>query len=139
MPDVILAAGTGTWRRAATALLALLACAAIAQAASAAPHTLVKRDMRTVALRPGRTTTVTVPYPDALEFGGARYSGTVKILLPPPGARGRRPTLRLIKLLSDGPAEGESLFRVRIRNDNPPGTLPARAVIVALTRLPASG
>ncbi len=135
---MVRAVGTGTRHRAAAALLALLACAAIAAAASAAPSALVKRDMRTVALRPGRTATVNLPYPDALEFGGARYSGTVKILLPPPSARGRRPTLHLIKLLSDGPAEGGSLFRVRIRNDNPPGTLPARAVIAALTRLPAS-
>lgn len=117
----------------------MLACAALALATPAvgASTPLAKRQVRTVLLRPGRVTTASVPYPDALEFGGARYSASVKLLPPPAGEPGRRPNMRLIKILARGPVEGGSLYRVRIRNANAPGTLPARAVLTATTRVPA--
>ena len=135
--QVIGALRSGTDHAGAAGLLALLAGVAITGAAWATPGAVVKRDVRTVALRAGRVTTVEVPYPDALEFAGARYSGSVKLLPAATDATGRRPDLQLVSVLSRGPAEGGSLFRVRIRNANPPGTLPARAVLMAITRVPA--
>jgi hypothetical protein len=124
-------------RHAVAGLIGPLIAVAIAQGASATPRALVKRDVRTVSLRAGHVTTINVPYPDALEFAGARYSGSVRLLPPPAGETGRRPSLQLITILYRGPAEGGSLFRVRMRNVNPPGTLPARAVLTAITRVPA--
>jgi hypothetical protein len=110
------------------------AAASLRSAAESAP--VVKRHEETVSLPPAAVTTVDVVYPDALEFGGATYSGKVKILGPNPEVGGRRPRLSLIDVLSKGSAEGDSVYRVRIRNANPRGTLSARAEITAITREP---
>lgn len=117
-------------------VLGVLACASTAALASSTP--LVKRASRTISLRAGQTRTVLVPYPDALEFGGARYSGRVKVLSVAAPGHGRQPSLLLVKVLSKASSEGGSLLRVRIRNANAPGTLPVRALITAITRIPAS-
>ena len=130
-----------TRSRIRTAAVAALATSLLAGASGAALGSIapaVKSATRTVRVPAGQVRTIEIPYPDALKFGGARYSDRVTILSPPPSKHGKRPNLRLVKLLSDGPIEGGSLLRVRIRNDNPPGTLPARAVVVALTRLSAA-
>jgi hypothetical protein len=141
------------WRRvSATAVLGLglafcagwLATGAIAVGASPAmavgtSRAVVKRHTQTISVLPARTTTVNVAYPDALEFGGATYSGEVRLIGPNPAVGGRRPKLSLIKVLSRQSAEGGSVLRVRIRNANPLGTLAARAVVSAITRLPVAG
>jgi hypothetical protein len=108
-----------------------------AAAASAGASVVVKRHEETVSVLPARTSTFEVSYPDALEFGDAVYSGTVRLLGPNPDVGGRRPKLSLVRVLSSGSAEGDSVLRVRIRNANPLGTLAVRAEIVAVTREPA--
>jgi hypothetical protein len=119
-----------------TAATAIALAGAIGVGAQAG-ETVIKRDSRTVVLFPGRLTTVNVAYPDALEFGGATYSGTVKIISSDPKVGGPRPRLSLVKVLSKGSAEGGSVLRVRIRNGNPRETLAARAIVTAITQLPA--
>jgi hypothetical protein len=133
-------------RRRSSVVLATLAavgagCGAVAvQAASAASAAwTVKRHERTISVPPARTTTVDVAYPDALEFAGAVYSGSVRIVGPAGRAIGTRPRLGLVEVVDEGSAEGGSVLRVRIRNRNPLGTLAARAEITALTREPAVG
>ncbi|MHB8658532.1 MAG: hypothetical protein ACYC91_11350 [Solirubrobacteraceae bacterium] len=100
---------------------------------------VVKRHEVTVSVLPARITTVNVVYPDALKFGGARYSSKVRILGPNPKVGGDRPRLGLIEVLSKRSAEGGSVLRVRISNRNRLGTLSARAEITAITREPRKG
>jgi len=126
--------GRRSW---AALTLSMAACAAAPAATPAASApAAVKRISETVELYSGRTTTVNVPYPDALEYAGARYAGRVRIIGAPPQVGGPRPRLGLIRVLSSGPALGGSELRVRIRNSNPGGTLAARAVVTAITYLP---
>lgn len=57
----------------AVAVIALLAATAAALAAGS----ITKHNSRIAELAPGATRTLTAPYPDALEYGNARYYGTV--------------------------------------------------------------
>lgn len=98
---------------------------------------LVLTATQTRQLPAGRTETVSVAYPDALEYGGARYSGRV-LVLPPRSKRGRRPKRGLVQVLSGSPALGGSEFRARVRNGNAPGTQPVRIEVIAQTTLPGS-
>ena len=119
-----------------TAVLGGALTVAVGAGAQAAGGT-VRRHSETVELYDARTITVNVPYPAALEFAGATYSGAVRIIGAPAAVGGRRPRAALVRVLSDGSAEGGSVFRVRIRNSNPTGTLADRAVITAITVIPA--
>jgi len=116
--------------------VSLAAAAATTATLAFAAGSVLRRHAETVSVLPARTTTVDVVYPDALEFAGAVYSGTVRIVGPNPALGGPRPRLRLITVLSSASAEGGSVLRVRIRNTNPLGTLAARAEITAITREP---
>jgi hypothetical protein len=129
--------GQGLLSRCCVVLALGAAGGAGSRAAAAGAPVVVKRHEETVSVLPARTSTFEVSYPDALEFAGAVYSGAVKIIGPNPAVGGRRPKLSLVRVLSSGSAEGDSVLRVRIRNANPPGTLAARAEIVAVTREPA--
>jgi hypothetical protein len=87
---------------------------------------------QTFTLRPGSTRSFSVSYPEALEFGGARYSGSVQILLPH-RSTAHVPRARLVRVLSRGSSEGGSLFTVRVRNANVAGTAPVRIRVTATT------
>jgi hypothetical protein len=91
---------------------------------------------RTFALAGGSTRSLEVPYPDALEFGGSKYTGTVRILPPGAGARGGRPSLAKVAILRRGSILGGSDYRATVHNQNPPGTAPVRVQITATTQLP---
>jgi hypothetical protein len=119
-------------RCAATALVTAVALLG-AGTALAAQHAVIKHATGFVSIPPHQARTLSVPYPDALEYGNARYSGRWIVLPPLPGARGRRPSIADVKALSAGEAEGGSLFRVRVRNDNPAGTAPVRLEVIATT------
>jgi hypothetical protein len=116
---------------------ALVAAVALVGAGAAfAAKSVVKDDTGFVSVPAQQTRTLSVPYPDALEYGNARYSGRWLVRLPPAGTRGREPKVSAVKALSAGEAEGGSLFRVRVRNDNPLGTAPVRLEVIATTLEP---
>jgi hypothetical protein len=110
------------------ALLTLLGAAT-----ALASSSITKHASATVVLAAGRTRTVTVPYPDALEYANARYSGTSHVLGPPPGSHGSAPNRSDVEILSAASALGGSEYRVRVRNSNPAGTAPVRVTVVATT------
>jgi hypothetical protein len=116
----------------AGALVATIALAG-AGAALAAAHSVIKNQIGFANVPAQQTRTLSVPYPDALEYGNARYSGRWMVLLPLPGAKGREPSIAKVKTLSAGEAEGGSLFRVRVRNGNAVGTAPVRLEVIATT------
>ncbi len=123
-------------RRARTTAInaaAALALAATLAAAALASGSLTKNRIDIVAIAAGHTRTLNVPYPDALEYGNARYSGRVVVLAPAAGARGGRPDLAKVRILSAQPALGGSLYRVRARNANAAGTAAPRLEVIATT------
>lgn len=91
---------------------------------------------RTFRLKAGGVRTFRVAYPDALKYGGSKYSGRVRILMPAAGAPGSRPSLQKVQVLSRGACLGGSDFCARVRNSNPSGTAAVRVRIVATTELP---
>jgi hypothetical protein len=121
-------------RRGRGVAVALVAAVVLAGSGTAlAARSVIKTQAGFVNVPAQRTRTLSVPYPDALEYGNARYSGRWMVLRPLPAAKGRKPSIGDVKALSAGEAEGGSLFRVRVRNDNPPGTAPLRLEVIATT------
>jgi hypothetical protein len=113
--------------------LVLVGCLVMALTAVASASTDVRKSAaRTFTLRPGATGSFSVAYPDALEFSGARYSGSVTIIVPR-GASASAPRARNVHILSRGPSQGGSLFTVRVRNGNPAGTTSVRVRVTATT------
>ena len=111
---------------------------AVAPLAGAAPKPTVKHTTKTFSLAAGKTRTFNVPYPDALKFSNAKYSGKVEILAPATVKSGqKKPDLKKVKVLSMGSATGGSVFRARVRNGNAAGTAPVRVQITATTTRPA--
>jgi hypothetical protein len=106
-------------RSAAALTTAALALAGASGALAAKP--IVKHHSRAVTIAAGATRTVSVPYPDALEYANATYSGSVRV------TAGRRSQL---EILSRGSALGGSLYRVRARNT---GSATLRIEVVATT------
>jgi hypothetical protein len=104
--------------------------------AAAAGRSVVKSNTGFVSVPAQQTRTLSVPYPDALEYGNARYSGRWVVRLPLSGAKGRKPRIAAVKTLSAGSAEGGSLFRVRVHNGNAAGTAPVRLEVIATTLEP---
>ena len=116
-------------RRAPT--ITLLA-ALVATAVAAAATSITKNMIATVNIPAGATRTLSVPYPDALEYGNARYSGRYA-LAPKPLASGSRPDLAKVRILEAQSVEGGSLYRVRAHNGNRRGSAAVRLTIVATT------
>jgi len=121
------------------AVLAGLAASAALVASAYGAATVSKRATRTATVAAGRTKTIYVPYPDALKYGGATYSGSVAILPPAAGAHGSAPSLAKVTISSRGEALGGSEYRVVVRNANASGTAPVRVRVTATTREPAKG
>ena len=114
--------------------VALVAALALGGAAAAlAARSVAKSNTGFVSVPAQQIRSLSVPYPDALEYGNARYSGRWIVRLPPAGTDGREPKVSAVKALSAGEAEGGSLFRVRVRNENPAGTAPVRLEVIATT------
>jgi hypothetical protein len=116
-------------RTALTLACTSAASAALAAGAGAAIH---KSTTQLFTVRPQTTRTLTVFYPDALEFAGARYSGSVRVIVS--AATGlRTPRASLVRILHRGSGEGGSVFTVRVRNSNPSGTASVRIRVTATT------
>jgi len=114
-------------------LAALSAALVLATGAALAAGEVVKHARRVVSLAAGATRTVTVPYPDALEYGNARYSGHVGVRAPAGTSAGRAPTTAKVAILAAGSVLGGSEYRARVHNGNAGGTAPVRVTVTATT------
>ncbi|HEX2703783.1 MAG TPA: hypothetical protein VHM72_10175 [Solirubrobacteraceae bacterium] len=105
--------------------------ASLAAASSFAAQTVTKHFYGSKKLAAGQTRTVTVSYPDALEYGNAIYSGNVRIVAI--AGSGGAPDLAKVRILSRGSVLGGSSYQVRARNANARGTAPVRVEVTATT------
>jgi hypothetical protein len=112
----------------AVAVIALLAATAAALAAGS----ITKHNSRIAELAPGATRTLTAPYPDALEYGNARYYGTVGTGVAP-GAHGSKPNLKRVKILEEHSVLGGSAFQVRAHNGSAAGMATVQFQVIATT------
>ena len=119
-------------RTSVTTLALALALTAAAATAGLAASSVTKNGFATATLAPGATRTVNVPYPDALEYGNARYLGRHS-LERKPGARGSTPALAKVRILEAQSTEGGSLYTVRAHNANAAGTAPVLLTVTATT------
>jgi hypothetical protein len=119
-------AGMRTRILVAGALIALLASVSAAAAGSMTKHFYGSKKIAA-----GQTRTVTVSYPDALEYGNAVYSGSVRVVAVAGG--GRAPDLAKVRILSRGSVLGGSGYQVRVRNTSAHGTAPVRLEVTATT------
>jgi hypothetical protein len=105
-----------------------LALAAVAFAAGA----LTKINSGSLIVPAGQTRTMTVPYPDALEYGNARYSGSWRLLLSRSHG-GRAASIAKVTVLRTGSVQGGSAYAVRVHNANASGTTAVRLEVTATT------
>jgi hypothetical protein len=101
-------------RAAVTAALAALAL--LATGAALAATSIAKNEIAIMTVPAGATRAVDVPYPDALEYGNARYHGSVRLAVKRPLPTGRRPDLKKVRILEAASIEGGSEYRVRAYN-----------------------
>jgi hypothetical protein len=120
-------------RRPACTAALVAAVVLVGAGAAFAAHSVIKTQVGFVSVPAQQTRTLSVPYPDALEYGNARYSGRWVVRLPLPRTKGRKPRIAAVKTLSAGSVEGGSLFHVRVRNGNAAGTAPVRLEVIATT------
>jgi hypothetical protein len=125
-------ARTGRYRGGLVAATAVLA-ALVPTAGALAAGSIVKHQVGSISVAPGQTRTLTVPYPDALEYGNARYYGHATIKRGPARGSARPASIRAVKILATGSVEGGSEFQVRVRNANPAGTGAVELVVTATT------
>jgi hypothetical protein len=113
---------------------AAIAVVLLAAAMALAAGSVTKSKTGSVTIRAGQTRTLTVPYPDALKYGNARYSGSWRLALLAPGASsGHAPNIAKVTILSTGPVEGGSAYAVRAHNANAAGSAPVRLEVSATT------
>jgi hypothetical protein len=115
------------------ALAALALLVVVAAAVALAAGSITKHRVGSISIPPGQTRTLTVPYPDALEYGNARYSGHATIKLGAAPRSTRPASLRKVKILEAGEVEGGSAYQVRARNNNPSGSGAVDLVVTATT------
>jgi hypothetical protein len=114
------------------AVLAAFAAILIGAAVAPAARSITKHQFAILVVPAGATRAVDVPYPDALEYGNARYQGSVRLAVKPIAA-GRRPDLARVRILEAQSVEGGSAYRVRAHNGNAPGSAPVRVTATATT------
>jgi hypothetical protein len=105
----------------------------IAATSALAARSITKHQTGSISVPAGQTQTVTVPYPDALKYGNARYSGHAAIELRPVGGSGRPASVKKVKILKAASVEGGSAFQVRAYNGNLAGTSAVRLQVTATT------
>jgi len=108
------------------AVLALGCCGGVALAAGST----VRHAARSVSIRAGATRTVRVPFPDALKYGNALYSGAVTFSW---SGGGPSPDLAEVRILEAQSVEGGSLYEVKVRNGNAAGSVAVRVTVTATT------
>jgi hypothetical protein len=115
------------------AIGAIAAVAAIAAGAALAAGSIVKRYAGSTTIPAGQTRTLTVPYPDALKYANARYSGRVTVIAPKGGVKGRPPKLAKVRILEAESVLGGSEYQARAHNGNAAGTAAIRLTVTATT------
>ena len=105
----------------------------IAATSALAARSITKHQIGSISVPAGHTRTLTVPYPDALEYGNARYSGHATIELRPVEGAGQPASVKKVKILKAGSVEGGSAFQVRVYNGNHPGTSAVHLQVTATT------
>jgi hypothetical protein len=118
------------------AVAAAGAAAALAAPAALAGSYLAKHDSASIAIPAGQTRTLTVPYPEALEYAGALYSARVVVLAPAPGAKGAKPALAKVRILAAHSVLGGSEYQARARNGNRAATAAVRLRVTTTTMEP---
>jgi hypothetical protein len=125
---------TGARYRRYLALTAAAAGAlALTSASALAGGDVTKHESGSITIAAGATRTLTVPYPDALKYAGARYTGSAVVLGPPKGAKGSRPSLELVKIREAQSVLGGSEYQARAHNANPAGTAAVRLRVSTTT------
>jgi hypothetical protein len=105
----------------------------IAATSALAERSITKHQIGSISVPAGQTRTLTVPYPDALKYGNASYSGHTTIELRPVGASGRSASVKKVKILNAASVEGGSAFQARVYNGNLAGTSAVRLRVTATT------
>lgn len=89
-----------------------------------------------IAVPAGQTRTLDVPFPDALEYAGATYSGKAAVLAPARGAKGSAPKLGKVRILEAGSVLGGSEYQAGAHNGNAAGTAAVTLSVSTTTREP---
>jgi Flp pilus assembly protein CpaB len=105
----------------------------IAATSALAARSITKNQIGSISVPAGQTRTLTVPYPDALKYGNARYSGHATIALRSVASPGRPASVKKVKILNTGSVEGGSAFQVRVYNGNHAGTSAVHVQVTATT------
>jgi hypothetical protein len=104
--------------------LSLFTVIALFVLAGTALAAVTKSKSKSVTITAGTTKTVVVPYPDALKFGNAKYSCTVKVVTG------------TAKVVSKGSAQGGSVCQAKIKAT---GNGNAKVTVTAKTVEPSQG
>lgn len=118
-------------RRAGVAVVG--AGALLVASAAIAASTVTKHSTGFFKVPAGQTRMLSVPYPDALEYGNATYSGRDVVRAVKFGPTLRAPDLTKVKILYAASVEGGSSFQVRAHNANGAGTAAVRIEVIATT------
>lgn len=111
----------------------MIVVALSASATALAAGSVSKHQVDRVHIAAGQTRSVAVPYPDALEYGNARYAGSSRIELLAPSRGEHAAVGAKVTILSAEPVLGGSEYRVRAHNGNAPGTAPVVLVVATTT------
>jgi type II secretory pathway component PulL len=123
-------AGSSNRVKGRLAAVTALVCVAALSLASVALAAIVKSNKKTINLGAKSTKTVTVPYPDALKFGNARYTCKWQIRGVEPGK---------IKILSHGSVNGGTACAVKAHNPAAPSIdAGVKFTVIATTIRPGS-
>jgi hypothetical protein len=125
--------GLASWRGQYAGAAAIGAVALVVVGAAMAATSATKHFTGFFTIPARQTRTFYVPYPDALEYGNARYSGRAVVLAPKSGAKGRTPNLKNVKILYARSALGGSEYEVRAHNANGADTAAVRVEVIATT------
>lgn len=111
----------------------VIVVALTASATAFAAGSISKHGVGRAHIAAGQTHSLAVPYPDALEYGNARYSGSSRIELLAPG-RGEHAAVRAkVTVLRAEPVLGGSEYRASAHNGNVPRTAPVVLVVATST------
>lgn len=117
-------------------IFGLLTAALLGGCAAAVSKRVTLQNTQTFTVAAGQTKTFMVGYPDALKYGGSKYSGNVQILTPLYPSGITPPSLGKVKILSKGSCLGGSDYCASVRNANKTGTARVGVRITTTTELP---
>jgi hypothetical protein len=110
------------------AVIAVVAVASITAATAIASGSVTDHSSGSFNVAPGKTRVLAIPYPDALKYGNATYSGRYAVSAVT--SKLKAPDLTKVKILYAGSVLGGSSYEVRAHNANRADTA---AVTIKLT------